>query len=298
MIRQYPIRLLYITSLIKKISETFLFGSIFISTCAVAMCVETNFLLHLSLNNLRFYLFVFSATLVQYNMHYLFKTTAIVNSERLKWSLKNKNIHTILIVLGVVLILYSLFSFHLKHFIFLLGLGTISFLYSFPFLPFTNKKRIKDFGLLKIITLSLLWTLVTVWFPVDEANFSGLSFQLIFVRRFIFIFILCLLFDIRDTEVDRKENIATLSVQLGVKRSYTLCYLLLIIFTALSIIQFIYLPDAPQLIAMLISAAATWMTIVLSKKNNSDVFYLACVDGMMLLQAALVIFASAIYNSQ
>ncbi|MDB5199611.1 MAG: hypothetical protein JWO92_1574 [Chitinophagaceae bacterium] len=260
------------------------------------MCIETNLLLHLPLNGLSFYLFVFGATLVQYNMHYLFKTTAVANSGRLAWSLKNKGVHKILIALGITLIIYSLFSFRLQHFIILLVFGVIAFLYSFPFLPFTNKKRIKDFGLLKIITLALLWTLVTVWFPVAETNFSGLSFQLIFLRRFIFIFILCLLFDIRDTEIDRIENIATLSVMLGAKRSYILCYLLLIIFIALSVIQFMYLPDRVQLIAMLISAAATAITIAHSKKNNSDIVYLACIDGMMLLQALLVITGSVYFH--
>ncbi|MGI8583523.1 MAG: UbiA family prenyltransferase [Chitinophagaceae bacterium] len=276
----------------KKISEIFLFGSIFISICAVALCVETNLLLYLRLNNLKFYLFVFGATLVQYNMHYLFKTTAVANSMRLAWSLKNKRIHKIIVAFGVALIIYSLFSFRPQHFIILLILGAIAVLYSFPLLPFTHKKRIKDFGLLKIITLAFLWTLVTVWFPVDEANFSGFSFQLVFLRRFIFIFILCLLFDIRDTEIDRKENIATLSVKLGIKNSYTLCYLLLIIFILLSIIQFIYLYDRIQLTAMLISAAATVIIIEHSKKNNSDIVYLFYIDGMMLLQALLVIFTS------
>jgi 4-hydroxybenzoate polyprenyltransferase len=111
-------------------------------------------------------------------------------------------------------------------------------------------------------------------------------------------FILCLLFDVRDTAIDRKENIATLSVMLGKRRSYLLCYFLLMIFIALSVIQFIYLPDRLQLIAMLLSAAATAIIIELSKKNNSDVFYLACIDGMMLLQAALVIFASLITKAQ
>ena len=144
---------------------------------------------------------------------------------------------------------------------------------------------------MKIITLALLWTLVTVWFPVDQADLSGISFQLIFLRRFIFMFILCLLFDIRDTEVDRKQNIATLSVKLGVKRSYLLCHILLVIFVVLSVIQFIYVPDKIQLIAMVISAAATAITIEYSKRNNSDIVYLACIDGMMLLQALLVIFA-------
>jgi 4-hydroxybenzoate polyprenyltransferase len=278
----------------KKLSDFFLFGSIFIAICAVAMCVETNLLLHLRLNNLSFYLFVFGATLAQYNMHYLFKTTAVKNSTRLKWSLKNKSIHKILIAIGVVLIVYSLFSFHLRHFIFLMALGVISILYSFPFLPFTNKKRIKDFGLMKIITLSLLWTLVTVWFPIDETNITGFSFQLIFLRRFIFIFILCLLFDIRDTEIDRREKIATLSVKLGINRSYRLCYLLLVLFIALSITQFILLPDTGQLITMLLSTTAAIITIEYSKKNNSDVVYLALIDGMMLLQALLVIFATVI----
>jgi 4-hydroxybenzoate polyprenyltransferase len=282
--------------LVKKFSEVFLFGSIFISLCAVAMCIETNLLLGARLNHPGFYLFVFGATLVQYNLHYFFKTTAVANSTRLAWSLKNKNTHTVLIALGLVLIIYSLFSFRLHHFIILLVFAAIAFLYSFPFLPFANKKRIKDYGLMKIVTLALLWTLVTVWFPVDQSSFSVISFQLIFLRRFIFIFILCLLFDIRDTEVDRKENIATLSVKLGVKRSYFLCYILLLIFIALSVIQFIYFPDKIQLAAMLISAAATVITMEYSKKNNSDVVYLACIDGMMLLQALLVIFAYS-FNS-
>ena len=280
--------------MVKKFSEVFFFGSIFISLCAVAMCVETNLLLHLPLNDISFYLFVLGATLVQYNLHYLFKTTAVENSARLAWSRKNKGTHEVLIAAGTALIIYSLFSFHLHHFIILLAFGIIAVLYSFPFLPFANKKRIKDYGLLKIVTLALLWTLVTVWFPVDQTDFSEISFQLIFLRRFIFIFILCLLFDIRDTEIDSKENIATLSVKLGVKTSYFLCYLLLLIFITLSVVQFIYLPERIQLAAMLLSAAATALVIEYSKKNNSDIVYLALIDGMMLLQALLVIFASCL----
>lgn len=274
-----------------KITGIFLFGSIFISVCAVAMCIETNLLLHLPLNQLSFYLFVFGATLAQYNMHYSFKKMAVVNSKRLAWSIQNKNMHLIFIICGAVFIIYSLFSFRPHHFMILLVLGGIAFLYSFPLLPFVRKKRIKDYGLLKIITLALLWTLVTVWFPANERVYYGLTFKLIFVRRFIFIFILCLLFDIRDTEVDRKEDISTLSVKLGVKRSYILCYILILVFAGLSVIQFLAVPEGLQLAAMLVSAAATVIAIEYSKRNNSDIVYLACIDGMMLLQAALVIFA-------
>jgi 4-hydroxybenzoate polyprenyltransferase len=275
----------------RKISEIVLFGSIFIALCAVAMCIETNLLLHLPLNSTGFYLFVFGATIVQYNMHYLYKTTAVGGSRRLAWSLQNKPVHKILIVAGLAMIIYSLFGFHLRHFLILLVFGLMAFLYSFPFLPFAGRKRIKDYGLAKIITLALMWTLVTVWFPVDQASITGLSFQLIFIRRFIFIFILCLVFDIRDRQIDSEHNISTVAVKLGVKKTYHLCYILLGLFAALSVIQFIYYNDLVQLTAMLLSAAATIIPIEMSKKNNSDMLYLAGIDGMMLLQAFLVIFA-------
>lgn len=274
--------------LIKRLSSFILFSSVFIAVCAVALCMETNILLGVPLNNTSFYCFVFGATLVQYNLHYLLKKTAIANSERLRWSQKNSGIHLTFLVIGIALIVFSLFSFHLEHFIVLALLGFISVLYSFPFLPFGTKRRIKDYGFLKIITLALLWTLVTVWFPVNALPFDNGLFALIFVKRFVFMFVLCLLFDVRDIEVDSKEHINTLSVILGRKRSYLLSYLLLILFVVLTLVQYFYLPQVNFLMAMIISAILTFITIEATKKINSDFIYLAGIDGMMLLQAVLV----------
>lgn len=273
---------------LKKISSFILFGSIFIAACAVGFCMETNILLGVPLNSFSFYSFVFGATLVQYNLHYLVKTIAVKDSERLAWSMKNKMIHIILLVSGCVLILYSLFSFHLEHFMILIGLGGIAFLYSFPFLPFGKKKRIKDYGFLKIITLSLLWTLVTVWFPVNDMDVNTKLFLFVLVKRFVFMFILCLLFDIRDEEIDSKEKINTLAVKLGKKKSYILSYFLLALFVLLSFTQYLLFPQTGFFLAMVISAIFTFITVELTKKTNSDFIYLAGIDGMMILQALLV----------
>jgi uncharacterized membrane protein len=141
---------------VKKLAEFVLFGSIFIGLCVVALCIETNLLLHVPLNTCSFYCFVFGATLVQYNLHYLFKTTAVNNSQRLAWSFKNKTIHKVLLSTGITLILFSFVSFRLHHFIILAVLALIAFLYSFPVIPFGKRKRIKDYGFLKIITLALM----------------------------------------------------------------------------------------------------------------------------------------------
>lgn len=272
----------------KKLFEFILFTSIFVAGCAVAFCMETNILLDVPFNNFSFYCFVFGATIVQYNLHYIVKKVAVKNSERLSWSQQNKNIHLILLIAGCFLILFSLFSFHLEHFIILFILGCISFLYSFPFLPFAKKRRIKDYGFLKIITLSLLWTLVTVWFPVSGHAYDPVLFAFVFVKRLVFMFILCLLFDMRDIEVDKSENIKTLAVVVGLKKSYLLSYILLVVFLLLCLWQYFYLPQMQFLIPMIISAAATLVTIEITKKSNSDFVYLAGIDGMMLLQAILV----------
>ena len=273
----------------KKVIEFIVFSSIFIALCAVALCIETNFLLHLPLNDTGFYCFVFGATLVQYNFHYFIKKNANTGSKRLNWSARNIHIHKILLGIGCLFILGSLFTLHLKHY-FLLGiLGFISILYSSPFLPFPRRKRIKDFGLLKILTLSLFWTLVTVWLPIVETKFHILSFQLIFIRRFIFLFILCLLFDMRDIDVDSKENINTLPIILGIKKTYLLANTLVFVFMLLSVIEYLQLSDMGQLLAMLLSGVATFLVIYNSRNNKNDIYYLGIVDGMMLLQAALVI---------
>src|SRR5205085_1472743 len=124
------------------------------------------------------------------------------------------------------------------------------FLYSFPVLPLKNRKRLKDFGILKIITLTLLWTIVTVWFPISQAYYTQVSFLLIFLRRFIFMFVLCLVFDIRDTEIDSKENIRTIPVMAGIKKAYLICYILLGVFVGLSFVQYFITPEAAILNAM------------------------------------------------
>lgn len=272
--------------MLKKLFELVLFGSIFIGCCTVALCMQTNIVLGLPLNPPYFYVFVFGATLTQYNLHYVTKTSAIDGSRRLQWSLKNRKTHFLLLGIGVIMIIYSLFGFSLYHFGVLILLGGIAFFYSFPML-FLGK-RIKDFGILKILTLVLLWTLVTVWFPANRMGYDPAEFAFIFFRRFVFMFVLCLLFDIKDGPVDRLQGIRTLGVMLSKKSAHLLCYALLTLFVLMSLGHYLFAPGDGFFLAMLLSAIATGYIVYATRNNNSDVLYLAGVDGMMLLQFLLV----------
>ena len=221
-------------------------------------------------------------------MHYVLKVTATKDSARLAWTMKNKNVHYLFLFIGFSLIIFSLFSFHLRHFYVLICLGAIAFLYSFPVLPLGKKKRLKEYGILKILTLSLLWTLVTVWFPVNLMPYEPGLFWLVFAKRFLFMFVLCLLFDMRDTDIDHETGIKTFPVRYGIRNSYYLSYFILIIFLILSFIQYYYWGHPEFLFAMIISAVVTFIVIQITKKYQSDFIFLAGIDGMMLLQALLV----------
>lgn len=273
--------------LLKKISDLILFGSIFIALCAVALCIETNILLHVRLNTFSFYSFVFGATLLQYNLHYLIKPSAVNSSGRYVWSSDKRNIHFLLVVAGIICILLSFMHFRLHHFIMVGILALVALVYSFPLIPVGKGKRLKDFGFAKIITLAMMWTFVTVWFPVVNFSIDKNLFLLVFFQRLAFMFVLCILFDLRDVDIDKLENIQTIAVMFGKKKCYSLAYFFLAIFTFISVSIFIHSYDTGLLIAMLLSAFLVLLIIYLSKKIFNDLFYLSCVDGLMLAQAAL-----------
>lgn len=271
---------------LKKFFSFLLFSSIFISCCTVALCIQTNLVLGLPLNPLNFYIFVFGATMAQYNLHYVSKTIAVKGSLRFAWTRRHRKLHFVLLGIGIAMVLYSLFGFSLYHYWILILLGIIAFFYSFPFLFFG--KRIKDYGVLKIFTLVLLWTLVTVWFPVNRVTYDAALFALVFCERFVFMFILCLLFDMRDAPVDKAGGIHTLGVLLKRKQVRLVAYFSLLLLLVLSIIEFYFFANNSVLFAMLLSLIFTFWVIQATKSNDSDILYLAGIDGMMLLQPLLV----------
>ncbi len=250
--------------------------------------METSMLLGTPGNSFAFYLVVFCATLGQYNIHYFIKRKANPDSGRFLWSVTHRRIHLALNGIGALGLILGLTRLQLSHFL-VLGIGAaITLLYSFPLLPFPGKRRLKDFGLLKIAVLSYVWTLITVWFPAVALPRITPSFMLVFADRFLFMFALCLAFDIRDKPTDAREGIHTLPVMLGVKACYQIIRLALVLFVAVAILQFTVTGRFLELNAMILSALTTYFMVEYSRTRTSDLVYLAGIDGMMMLQALLV----------
>lgn len=233
---------------------------------------------------------VFCSTLLVYNAHYLIKKSTPELSDRFGWSLHHRLWHYLLMSIGVIGCAVA--AFHLPPNILLVCalLAALSFSYSIPLLPFKDKKRLKDFGWIKILVLTTVWTIVTSVLPILYHNHAITDYPYEIMIRFVFMFTLCVAFDIRDMQTDMEAGIATLPNIIGVKGSYRVMSVSMILFIVMSIIQYTRYPSLPRLMAEMVVAIATKLTIDYARKHPSDRAYLGLVDGMMLLYAVLVLW--------
>jgi 4-hydroxybenzoate polyprenyltransferase len=224
-----------------------------------------------------------------YNVHYLIKKSVPNISDRFSWTLKYKNWHFLFFTLGVLMCGFSIFMLSWKILVACVVLGALSFAYSLPLLPFKDKKRLKDFGWVKILVLTSVWTIVTSVLPILYYDRLLLDYPYEIMLRFVFMFTLCVAFDIRDMQTDLEADIYTLPNIIGVKNSYRLMDVTLLLFAALSVIQYFKYPSTERLVGELLVTACTKWAIMYTKKHPSDRAYLALIDGMMLVYAALVL---------
>jgi hypothetical protein len=269
-----------------------LYTSLFAACCAAGLCIATEKLLlgHIPTWLTPLHGFVIGNTLCIYNFHYYIKKIPAGISDRADWSLQHRWVHPVLIALGCLLSLACLFFLPLKVLGVSIGLGLLSLGYSLPVLPFPRKKRLKDWGILKLILLSLVWTCVTVLMPMLYWNKSFQAYEVEFLLRFTFMLPLCIAFDIRDMETDKENSIYTLPNAIGLKNSFRLMNIFLLVFVALAVWQYFRYPIGGRLISGLAIALLTRIVLYLSQKYDTDVFYLLFIDGMMLVYAGCILF--------
>lgn len=270
-----------------------LYTSCFAALCALGLCMATEQLLLGQKPPIVSALhgFVAANTLCIYNLHYYIKKIPPGISDRADWSARRRWIHPALIVAGAGLSFFCLFYLPLRVVAVSIGLGLLSLGYSLPVLPFPQKKRLKDWGILKLILLSAVWTCVTVLMPMFYYNKSFYAYEVEFLLRFVFMLPLCIAFDIRDMETDKENSIYTLPNAIGLNSSYRLMDVCLVVFCGLAVWQYFRYPVAVRLAGGFLIVILTKLVLVLSRKLRSDIFYLLAVDGMMLVYAAFILWA-------
>jgi hypothetical protein len=235
--------------------------------------------------------FVFFATLCSYNFHYLLGHFSGGRKVSLA-ALYNKYTALLVLMAGGIGVLLFFASAHIRFqnvvFAFLL-----TFLYSLPLLPAKQLAFARKAGFVKTMLLAFTWMFVTAYLPLSQANIAFTTAGLlIMVKRFLFMLMLCILFDNRDVKVDKIHGLSSLATDLS---PAAMQWLIFIIFSMLFVINFLLGHNgisAKQVAALQLAACINVVIYFLSRKKQGYFFYYFVVDGMMVLMTLLTTVAS------
>jgi 4-hydroxybenzoate polyprenyltransferase len=276
--------------MLRKAFDLFIFSSLFIALCAVIMTLQTTQLFHLDYNLKYYAAFVFFSTICSYNFHWYLTPDSYAEYSRAGWTREHKLLHLLLFFVG--LIGAAWFFFSLLYAWFWLGIAAVlTFLYSAPKVPFEPFSWLKRIAVGKTLFLALVWMYVTTVPPlILGANQWHISHLWFACSRFFLIYAICILFDYRDREADKKDGIRSMITYFSEKGIDALFYGSLLLFlvatVALYFTGFSWLIVLSLLVPGIIVAALHNT----AKRNFSDYLYYFVLDGLMMLSALFTLF--------
>ncbi len=276
-------------AVLRKAFDFFIFSSLYISLCAVIMLYQSTRLLLHSSPPLNLSAFVFFATVCSYNFHWYLTPYSATSSQRMQWTLQHKTLHLVLYFVGVIGSIVSFFSLR-EHWMALAFGAFVTFLYSAPKLPQDFFKALKNIAIGKTFFLAFVWMYVTTMLPIFVSNVPWRpEFTLFALNRFLLIYAICILFDYRDREDDKRAGIRsmiTLLNEKGIDRLFTLS---IVLFVISSIALYAYNYTLYTIIILLTPGIITAAISKYSKKHFSDYLYYFVLDGLMMLSALMVL---------
>lgn len=265
--------------------------SIFISLCAVALCYQAFELLHIPINYFVFAVIFFS-TLCSYNFYWLISKYYFKGNISTAAFIAKHFSNVFFFATAGSATLYFLWFIPaiLPH---MLVATTMTLLYSVPLWPVKKLHFTRKAGFLKTVMLALTWTYVTVKIPAASAvATSDLSISLLFVARFLFMLMLCIIFDSRDINVDKIHALRSLATDVSTGTLRNIMLIVFALYVATGFLLRYFFDDISQVIAFFITGVLTLVVYKLSLKKQDYYFYYFLVDGLMLFSALATFMAS------
>ena len=282
--------------MLKRFFDFILFGNIYISIGAVCQIQSTARQLNFTDNLFSYSILTFFATLFIYNLQRVFYNEVIdvnLNSIRRNWIFGHPVTVKVLTLIGFIGVSLTFFFNDYRIIFYLSPLLILSLAY---FIPAIKLRKSPWF---KMFTLASVWTMTTAVVPLilnsSSSNPALQLWQIILHTslRFCFIMAICIPFDIRDIAIDASESVSTLPHLFGENKTRLLALFFLLIYIVLIILEFTTATiSLPSFIALLISMSATLVLIIFSNSKRSEYYFVAGIDGTMILQGVLMIIVS------
>jgi L-asparagine transporter-like permease len=260
-----------VKGLFQKLINALVFSNLFIALVAVSMVQEATYLFEVK-ESTQLTFFVFFATLFTYNTYWLLPPDENKNSDRTIWTQLNRDWLKLLMIIGLIGSLVLLFK-HLDWILFLAPSGVFALLYFLPKLNFSASPKIKRFG--KSFLLAVSWLYNTSIFPLlysGEINENTLTY---WVAQFCIIYIICLLFDRRDSQSETQHHVFINPI----KHLSTIVLLLDLVFVLMCWNSYgvVRVLLSQKLLVLLV---LNW-AIKKPDKTSSDYWYYLVLDGLM-----------------
>ena len=273
--------------MLKKLFDLFLFSSLFIALCAIMMTLQTNELLLLEYNRGDYLAFVFFSTICSYNFHWYLTPNSFRERNRALWTRQHKALHLLLFFVGLAGSAWFFFSFTDQWF-WLAVPVVLTFLYSAPKLPYAPFAWLKKVAIGKTLFLALVWLYVTTLAPVILGGRNWQPAQLYFAcSRFFLVYAICIVFDYRDREQDRKDGVRSMITYFSEKGIDALFYGSLLVFAVATVALYSVGFSAVTIVLLLVPGLAVLALYKTAKRNFSDYLYYFVLDGLMMLSAIL-----------
>ncbi|PSL46578.1 UbiA prenyltransferase family protein [Chitinophaga niastensis] len=279
--------------MLRTIFNFILFTSIYISLCALLMIWQTNQLLHLHYKENTFYLFVFFSTICSYNFHWYLTPGTYSSSERIRWGEKYRTLMLLLCGMGMIGSLYFFWQLR-EHWLVLSGSAMLTFLYSAPKVPHKTFTWLSKIAIGKTLFLTFVWTYVSTLLPALVAD-HPITVPVVFLtlHRFFLIYAICILFDYRDRESDKKEGIRSLITYLDTKDLNKLYYFSLLMAAVCAGLMGPFISFS-AVITLMIPVIATALITRKAQHTASDYLFYFVLDGFMALSALLYLIVAFI----
>jgi len=281
--------------MLKRFVDFLLFGNIYVAFGAFCLVQSTAHQLCFTSSLLPYSLLCFFATLFVYNLQRIFyrpPSTLPTSSIRRRWIANHQTTIKSLTLIGFTGTLLCFFSVDVRIIFYLSPLLALSLAY---FLPFITLRKSSIF---KLITLTTVWTIATALVPIlisTASFFHPITTQQLVIHvllRFSFMMSICIPFDIRDLAIDRAENTSTLPQLIGQHKTIAIAAAFILFYTLVLFVQFITHAIALSVfLALLTTSILTLLLIVKCNTHRSEYYFVAAIDGTMILQGILIMIS-------
>ncbi len=282
--------------------QSFFFCNYFYGICAVALAIESNLQQRIPLNNSIFYLLLFTGTVWFYTQAYVAATYTPSNNKRSMWYFQHRRwVQTSQrLWLSILLVGAVGLAYRYGHQLAVLSIWEWLLLLAFPlvgimYYGFVGQRlNLRNIGWLKPFWIGFTWAGTVnvypiIYYHITTGNSTPIDFfsVVLFFKNFMFVTVLCILFDIKDYADDYNKKLKTFVVKKGLR--FTLFYIVIPLSIAglgsFLAYSFTHHFSAGRIVVNTIPFIAIIAVTYSMQQRKPMLFYLFLIDGLMLLKA-------------